>query len=130
MKYYARKMLHRNNNLPANRMMGSICKKTFSSFSSTASIASVATLGLGLTFLLSYKPGLFHSAKGSSNADDHSSTDKQTYFEAAPRSISGQHPSFSEYAGTKSNGLAKKSRRLAIGSAAILGLMYFFGRKK
>ena len=90
----------------------------------------MATLGLGLTFLMSYKPGLFHSAKGSANPDDHSSTDKKTYFEAAPRSVSGQHPSFSEYAGTKSNGLVKKSGQLAIGSAAILGLMYLFGRKK
>ncbi len=128
MKYYASKILRRNNNHPAQSIMGSDCKKTFSSFSSTTSITQIAILGLGMTFLLSYMPGLFRSAGGSSNPGHDFST-KKTYFDAAPRSISGQHSSYSEYAGTQ-NGLVKKSGQLAIGSAALFGIMYLFSRKK
>ncbi len=129
MKYYLSQILRRNDLHPAHSIMGSVCKKTFSSFSSSSSLAQIATLGLGVTFLLSYMPGLFRSAKGSSHPEDDSSTKKETYFDAAPRSISGQHPSYSEYAGTN-NGLFKKSGQLAVGSVALFGLLYLFSRKK
>ncbi len=130
MKSFARKSLSRNFTHPANRFMGTVCRKTFSTLPTSTTLATMATLGLGLSFLLSYKSGLFHSNKGSSQSGQNSSDEKKSYFNAAPRSISGQHPSYREYAGTDNSELAMRSGQLAVGSIALLGLMYLFGRKK
>ncbi len=128
MRYYARKSLLRNMYHPSSRAMGTICKKTFSSFPSMAILAS---LGFGLTFLLSYKPSLFRSAKRSpSYPTQNSSSEVKTYFDAAPRSVSGRHPSYRDYAGIGGGVPTKKSGQFAVISAALLTMMYFFGRKK
>ncbi len=128
MRYYPRKGLRRKLYQPANRMMGTVCKKTFSS---APCLTTLAALGLGLTFFLSYKPGLFHSAKkGPSYPKQHSSSEEKTYFDAAPRSVSGRHPSYQNFAGIDNNGLAKKSGQFAVGSAALLAIVYFLGRNK
>jgi hypothetical protein len=127
MKYYASKSLRKCIYQPANRFFGTVCKKSFSSF---PSLATLATLGLGLTFLLWSKSNLLPTGKKPFNRNQQAPTEEKTYFEAAPRSVSGPHPSYRRYAHTGNGGIAKRSGQFAIGTAALLSIMYLFGRKK
>jgi hypothetical protein len=100
-----------------------------------STLATIASLGLGLTYFLSNKTGLVGSVKKEKKKldpfvpDEQSSTTENKYFEAAPRAISGSHRSYREYAGTGNSGM-KKSSQFALGSAALLSIMYLMSKRK
>jgi hypothetical protein len=118
MKYFIKQPLLRNIYKSVN-----LFKETGTNPVST--LATLASLGLGLTYFLPNKK----KTQDPSMPDEQSSTTENKYFEAAPRAISGSHRSYREYAGTGNSGM-KKSSQFALGSVALLSIMYLMSKRK
>lgn len=124
MKDDTKQTLQENIYQPANRFMQTVYEKPF------APLAAMATFGIGLAFLLSdNKHRHSHPAKEEPLKEQPSSMENK-YFEAAPRSVHGSHPSYHHYADTGNVGTMKKSGQVLIGSAALLSILYLVGKKK
>jgi hypothetical protein len=125
MKYFIKQPLLKNIYTTARTFRGS-------GTSPVSTLATLASLGLSLTFFLSNRNKPVDSAKQEvkkqipTNPDKQSRSAENTYFEAAPRAISGSHRSIH----ASGNDAIKKSGQLVLGSAALLSIMYLMRKKK
>lgn len=116
-----RKNLHR----PANRIVSTVRDNPYSSL---AALATIATLGLGAAFLRTNGRQPSDAAGRSPSLPSPSLSPENSYFEAAPRSISGSHR-LQLPAAAQSGMTVKKGGGLIIGSAAVLTSLYLLGRR-
>lgn len=123
MKKNTKRALNENLYQPANRVMKAIRNKPY------ASMAALTTFGIGMALLLPAGRRRLASSAGMTPAGPYRemSAPESSYFEAAPRSISGSHRSYEEYA-EPGSGMVKRSGSYLFGSAVLLTTLYLLGR--
>jgi hypothetical protein len=122
MKETANKKL-RKNPQPAKRFVSTVRENPYGSL---AALATIATLGIGVAYL---RPNRLQPDTGKNPSLPPLSTlPENSYFEAAPRSISGSHRL--QLPATAQSGKMLKKGGVIIGSAAFLTSLYLLGRRK
>ena len=124
MKDTAKKTLRKNLSQPANRIVSTVRENPYSSL---ATLATIATVGIGVAFLRTN--GRQTAAwKNPAPPSPKATFPEDSYFEAAPRSISGSHQL--QLPATAGSGtMVKKNGSLIFGSAVFLTSLYLLGRK-
>lgn len=130
MNEQTKQVLRQNVYQPANRVMQTVRDKPYVSM---AAFTTVATLGIGMALLMPNNKHRAASAlrtKPARGQRETSATATQSsYFDPAPRAISGSHRSFEEFAGQGPGDMVKKGAPYLLGSAVLLTTLYVFGRK-
>ncbi|MGB3224373.1 MAG: hypothetical protein WBB23_16350 [Desulforhopalus sp.] len=128
MKYFTKQPLLKNIYKSAKSLKGP-------GTSPVSTLATMASLGLSLSYLLSNRNKLVGSGKKEvekqkpNQLNDQPPTTENTYYEAAPRAISGSHRNIGE-SHTGNGAMMKKSGQVALGSAALLSIMYLVRKRK
>ena len=128
MNEHTKHTLRENVYQPANRVMKTVREKPYASM---AALTTIATFGIGMALLMPANRRRLATAAGMAPTGGYRemSAPESSYFEPAPRSISGSHRSYEEYAEPGPADMVKKSSPYLLGSAALLTAIYFFGRK-